>query len=202
MKYDRSFWSLLTANVITIIFALFGHWSLGTLVWVYWWQSFVILLLNFITILSLKKYSTDGYNANGFNRQADGWTKARAAITFFLFYGLFFSIYYGYLKKYTTDTNAMLGENSYVNWWDVMLGAGLFMANHIYSFIYQKHQERKNKKLPKIAHLLYQPFFRIFPLHLAFFGFIIGTWGVMLFLFLKTISDQLAHIWEQRMKNK
>jgi hypothetical protein len=62
---DSSLWFLLLSNIITIFFAINENWSLSTIIWIYWFQSITIGFFNFIRILRLKKFSTEGFNING-----------------------------------------------------------------------------------------------------------------------------------------
>ena len=62
---DISTWSLVISNLITIIFAFVERWNILTIMWIYWIQSMIIGLSNFIRILTLKDFSTKGFRLGG-----------------------------------------------------------------------------------------------------------------------------------------
>ncbi|MCX6801619.1 MAG: DUF6498-containing protein [Candidatus Diapherotrites archaeon] len=53
--------SLLAANLFTIAIAVTQGWGLLQLLWVYWFQSVIIGVFNYLRILNLKEFSTDNF---------------------------------------------------------------------------------------------------------------------------------------------
>jgi hypothetical protein len=86
---DPSLWLLLFSNLVTIFFATKEGWNLSTIMWVYWFQSITIGLFNFIRILQLKEFSTEGFKINGQPAQPTQGTKKFTAFFFLFHYGFF-----------------------------------------------------------------------------------------------------------------
>ena len=62
---DSSLFFLIISNLITIGFAVLESWNLQTVLLVYWFQSVIIGIFNFIRILELKEFSVEGLMING-----------------------------------------------------------------------------------------------------------------------------------------
>ncbi|MEI6887308.1 MAG: DUF6498-containing protein, partial [bacterium] len=60
---DISLWVLLISNLVTIIIAILEGWNLITIMWVYWFQSASIGVVNFIRILNIKWISNKGFKS-------------------------------------------------------------------------------------------------------------------------------------------
>jgi len=86
---DLSLWSLLFSNAITIFFATKEGWDISTILWIYWFQSITIGLFNFVRILQLKKFSTEGFEINGRPAEPTRGTKNFTAFFFLFHYGFF-----------------------------------------------------------------------------------------------------------------
>jgi len=70
IRPDQSIRLLLFSNVIVIILALVQHWSIGELLWIYWWQNVIIGFFNWRRILTLKSFSTMGFKIDGNQSEA------------------------------------------------------------------------------------------------------------------------------------
>jgi hypothetical protein len=49
------------SNLLVIVFAVVDNLSAREVLWMYWFQSVIIGIFNFIKILSLKEFSTEGF---------------------------------------------------------------------------------------------------------------------------------------------
>ena len=190
LRFDSSTFSLIAANIITLIIAALQHWSLITLLWIYWFQSVTIGLFTFIRILSLKKFNTDNFKMNGVQPQAIAKTKYVAASFFAFHYGIFHFVYFIFLMV-ASIAQALKGF-SFSTIWFVLLSAAMFFANHLFSFLRRKPA----KKEQNIGTVLFFPYARIIPMHLCIiFGFAFGSSiiGLIIFTALKTVADVIMH---------
>jgi hypothetical protein len=196
LRFDSSTFSLIAANIITLIIAVLQHWSLITLLWIYWFQSIIIGFFNFIRILRLKKFNTDNFKMNGVQPQATSKTKYMIASFFVLHYGIFHFVYFIFLMVASIAT-AMKGF-SFSTIWFVLLSAAIFFANHLFSFLKRKASNKEQN----IGAVLFFPYARIIPMHLCIiFGFMFSgsAIGLIIFTALKTIADVIMHQVEHAM---
>src|SRR3989338_9301463 len=82
---DPSLWFLMVSNFVTIFFATKENWNVSIIMWVYLFQSITIGFFNFIRILQLKEFSTEGFKINSKSAQSTQRTKIFTAF-FFLFH--------------------------------------------------------------------------------------------------------------------
>src|SRR5262245_18553123 len=57
---DISLWTLVLGNLFSIYVALVQRWPLGEILWIYWAQSVIIGISNYIRMMSLKDFTTEG----------------------------------------------------------------------------------------------------------------------------------------------
>ncbi|MBU7036951.1 MAG: hypothetical protein HXS52_03395 [Theionarchaea archaeon] len=186
---DVSFWVLLFSNGVTIVCALVEPWSLRTLMTVYWVQSVILGGFNVARILSLQKFSTEGFTMNHQSVPPTAKTRRQVATFFSLHYGFFHFIYGTFLVT----------QSGHVEIPYVALGSLVFLVNHFFSFRYNRGQDRK--KIPNIGRVMFFPYVRILPMHLVIivFGVISpGTLPLVVFLILKTLADLAMHVVEHR----
>ncbi len=60
-----STWMIVFSNVIVIFFAIVDNLSAFEVLWIYWFQSVIIGVFNFIRIISLKEFTTTGFRRSG-----------------------------------------------------------------------------------------------------------------------------------------
>ena len=187
---DLSLWTLVGTNILVIAVALNQGWDLGYMLWVYWFQSLTIGIVTFIRILSLKNYSTEGYTVNGNTVEPTTGTKINGALFFMFHYGLFHFVYYIFLS----NANPLNVGTSNSSTSILYVTAVLFLANHLFSFFYNKPDDRIQQNIGAV--MLY-PYARILPMHLVIiFGSELGSASILLFLLLKTASDAAMHLIE------
>ena len=195
---DPSLWLLLFSNLVTIYFATKDGWNLPTILWVYWFQSITIGFFNFIRILQLEEFSTEGFKINGQHAQSTQSTKKFTAFFFLFHYGLFHFVYFVILLA-GTFTNAYGQSIDSAALKLILLTALLFFINHLFSYYYNKPRDTKKQN---IGSLMFYPYARIIPMHLTI---ILGSFfvdGLLFFLILKTFSDAVMHIVEHKVIRK
>lgn len=195
---DLSLGFLLFSNIVTIYFAITENWNLPTVMWVYWFQSITIGFFNFIRILQLKEFSTKGFKINGQPAQPTQRTKIFTACFFLFHYGLF---HFGYMifLLMGTFTKAYGNAPNFIELKYILLTALLFFINHLFSYFFNKPRDIKKQN---IGSLMFYPYARIIPMHLAIIlGSTLGG-ALSLFLVLKTFADVIMHIVEHNVLRK
>ena len=191
---DRSTVVLLLSNLLTIALAIYQHWDVFVLLWVYWGQSVIIGYFNYRRIMDLNKFSTAGFLINDQPVKPTRETQHLAALFFVLHYGIFHLVYLGFLSVDAT----VVGSFPLLN---VLLCIGVFYLNHWFSYRYNREQEQD--RVPNIGSIMFFPYIRIIPMHLMIiFGaiFLGGSTGALIFfLLLKTAADVAMHITEHTM---
>jgi hypothetical protein len=190
--YVRSDWSSVTltgSNLVTLAMALAENWNAGTLLWVYWGQSVIIGFFNFLRMLSLKQFSTEGVKAN--DKPVDPTPETRRSMAFFflLHYGGFHLVYLIFLVG--------LAAKGLANLEAMGLCLVAFLVNHAFSYAYNLRSDRRNVR--NIGTLMVFPYARILPMHLTIIFGSALPWNrgvLLLFLSLKTLADLIMHVIE------
>ena len=191
---DRSMVVLLLSNLVTIVLAVYQHWDVFVLMWIYWGQSVIIGYFNVRRIMDLKEFSTDGFRINNRSVKPTPETQRQTAIFFALHYGIF---HLGYLVFLSVDTKVAGGFPLFY----VLLCIGVFYLNHRFSYHYNREQEQD--RVPNIGSIMFFPYIRIIPMHLmivagvSVFGG--STGALIIFLLLKTAADAAMHFVEHAM---
>lgn len=165
--------------------------------WIYWFQSVTIGLINFVRILQLKDFSTEGFKVNGQPVEPTPETRNSTAFFFLFHYGFF---HFGYLIFLLTFTAGEVfgGIPTPVEFQYIFLTSILFFFNHLFSYFYNRSRDTQKQK---IGALMGYPYARIIPMH---FTIMFGFFGVALplFLILKTFADCIMHIVEHGVLRK
>jgi hypothetical protein len=188
---DASLWFLLVSNLATIFFAVNAGWDLLTILWIYWAQSIIIGLFNVVRILQLKAFSAENFYINGELAKPTRKTKNYTAGFFLIHYGFFHLIYAIFLftGAFVTPSIGSLDIRF------VLLSTLIFFINHLFSYIYNKPRDIRKQN---IGVLMFYPYARILPMHLAIIIGVQLTGGIVFFLTLKTVADCIMHIVEHR----
>lgn len=198
LEYARSDWSaasLLASNVLTLAMALAGNWNAGTLMWVYWGQSVIIGLFNFLRMLSLRQFSTEGLTSNGRPVMPTRVEQIVTAFFFLFHYGGFHLVYMVFLVG--------LAGKGLVNLEAMGFCLAAFLVNHAFSYRYNLESDRRNKR--NIGVLMFFPYARILPMHLTIIFGSALPWNravLLLFLSLKTAADLIMHVVEHAALNE
>jgi len=180
--------TLILTNLITIAAAYYFGWELADLLWVYFGQSLIIGVFQFLKILDLDKFSTEGVRINGKRPPANTVTRRYLAFFFLFHYGFFHFIYFIFL---TVLFHAIVSSIQ-----QLVLMTVLFFVNHLVSYLSNRASDRK--RVPNIGTLFFLPYFRIFPMHLVLlFCIPLGSGGALfLFLILRMLADVYTHLLE------
>jgi hypothetical protein len=186
LRFGLSALSLLGANVVTIVLAVARGWALSDVMWVYWGQSIIIGFFQFLRMLRLRQFSTDGVKMNDQPVPPTTETKVRMAGFFVVHYAFF---HVGYLFALGSE----LGPPQVP---PLMLATclGAFVVNHGFSFVHNFELDRRRR--PNIGTVMLFPYARIIPMHVAIAtgAFVVkGTFGLVVFLGLKTAADLVMH---------
>ncbi|HRZ11275.1 MAG TPA: DUF6498-containing protein [Kiritimatiellia bacterium] len=188
-QYARQDWSaasLMASNILTLVMALAGNWNAGTLMWVYWGQSVIIGFFNFLRMLFLKDFSTEGVKASDQPVDPTPATRRSMAFFFLIHYGGFHLVYMVFLVG--------LAAKGLVNLEGMGICLAAFLVNHAFSFFYNLQSDRRNVR--NIGTLMFFPYARILPMHLTIIFGSLLPWNrgvLLLFLSLKTAADLIMH---------
>lgn len=191
MLRDFSVIALLVSNVIVIIMAIVAKWQTDAFLWAYWFQSIIIGFFHFLRILYLQNFSTENFTVNNQPQSPTAAIKTFTAFFFAFHFGLFHFVYAMLLGAFfTTDFRFVTASFG--------LSAFIFFINHLFSFLYNRKNDEKNK--PNLGKLLFAPYSRILPIHLTI---LIGAlfnqrFILILFLLIKTGVDIVLHTFKHR----
>lgn len=162
-----------------------------TVVWVYWFQSIIIGLFNFIDLLTIKEF--DGSTLKLNDEPVTPANKGCMAWFFLVHFGGFHLGYLVFLfiqfRITAIDTNFLL------------LAVLAFLAEAIISFIRRKQLEKTTNI--NIGTLFFLPYLRIVPMHLMILlPAFLNLQPSIVFLVLKTIADLLSFALYQHLFNK
>ncbi len=179
--------SLLASNLFTAYLAITQHWNLASLMLVYWFQSVVIGMFQFLKILDLKEFSTENFTINDRAVEPTQATKIQTAIFFLFHYGFFHFVYLIFISA------GVVGDKPFFMG-GLWLPAALYLVNHSISFFANRKQNQQ--RVPNIGQMMFYPYARIIPMHLTIiFGSALQL-PIVLFLGLKTLADLIMHLQE------
>ncbi|NCT41346.1 MAG: hypothetical protein GW778_06780 [Alphaproteobacteria bacterium] len=195
-KRDVSLLALLFGNVLSAVMAVKYGWSLGEVMWIYWGQSVVIGVTNFIRMMSLREFSTEGLTSNGSPVPATEAGKRSTAIFFAIHYGMFHAGYAVFLwaempLAAINDTTAAL----------MIVCLSAFVLSHSFSLTHNMGRDFKQKK-PNLGTLMFYPYMRIIPMHLTIIFGSLSGFGMLIFMVLKTFADLGMHMVEHHIFQK
>ena len=195
---DISLWVLILGNITSIAMAVHQQWDMMMILWVYWAQSVTIGVVNVIRISNLKDFSTKNLRMNNQAVPETPKAKKQVASFFALHYGLF---HLGYLVFLWQEQPLLNLEEKDI--FILMMLIFSFIGAHGFSYRHNIDRDFKDQK-PNLGTLMFYPYLRIIPMHLAIiFGMFSGTtMGLIIFMALKTLADGGMHIIEHRMFQK
>lgn len=192
--------SLIFSNLLVIVFAVVDNLSALDILWIYWTQSVIIGIFNFIKILSLEKFSTEGFRQGNKQVLPTRGAKISTAIFFLFHYGFFHVIYAVFLGGFSTFANVSQG-GSQTNY--IFYSAITFFVSYLIEFINSRNEV--SGVLPNLGKLMFAPYARIIPMHFTIIlGGFIGVAGsafsantnlaiIVLFTGIKTVVDLISH---------
>lgn len=179
---DPSFWSLIAANLIAIVWAVVDDWPLSLLVAIYWCQSLIIGFFWFLKICELKDYKVPGREDISME-EAFGDRSHTAAAFIFL-----------YLICHLTFAIEMFDPKlALENLRSILIMAGIFFVSNCLSFSKTSTWISSERPTQDIVSF---PFVRIIPMFVPLM--VAGTGlgqrtPLVVFLILKTLVDTTMH---------
>lgn len=204
-----STWALTISNLSIIFFAVYENLGILEVLWIYWIQSVIIGVINFIKILSLKDFSTEGFKQGNKEVPVTAAAKISTAIFFLFHYGFFHVVYAIFLRS---GLPMFFGSKAQPLSSKFFIYASLiFLINYTIEFIYYI-KEREPK--PDLGAMMFAPYPRIIPMHLTiiFAGFVGVGAGffsldsslaiIIFFTLIKTGVDIISHNTDLLTRNK
>lgn len=183
---------LAAVNGFTLVLALWQDWPLALLLWPYWVQSVIIGAFSYRRIMSLERFSTEGFQINRRPVEPNEATRRTTARFFAFHYGFFHFLYAIFLI-----TREPLAAQDGL--W-VAVASLAFLLNHRQSF--ERFRAADRQGCPNIGTLMFLPYLRVLPMHLMIiFGVGMlegGPLALLLFGVLKTAADCAMHVAEHR----
>lgn len=195
-RKDLSLLGILFGNVLSIVMAFIYGWDMGQIMWIYWGQSVAIGVMNFIRMLALKEFSTEGLKSNG-SPVPETMAAKRGIAFFFLFhYGIFHAVYAGFLWEEMPLNEVAMGTAMLM-----MSCLAAFIGGHSFSYMHNLKADFRQKK-PNLGTIMFYPYLRIIPMHLTIIlGGATGL-GMAIFMTLKTLADIGMHMVEHHLFQK
>jgi hypothetical protein len=195
-----STWMLIFSNVIVIFFAIVDNLSALEVLWIYWIQSVIIGVFNFVKIISLKEFSTKNFRSSGKELQATKATKISTGIFFLFHYGFFHVVYAMFIGGFSEIGKTSTSGSMHNYLWFTSL---VFFVSYLIEYI----QSLRNppEEIPNLGAVMFAPYLRIIPMHITIvLGGFIGIIGsffnvdinysiILLFVSIKTFVDLLTH---------
>jgi hypothetical protein len=196
-----STWMLIFSNIIVIFFAIIDNLNAIEVLWVYWIQSVIIGVFNFIRILSLKEFSTVGLRRGaGGELPATKAAKISTAIFFLIHYGFFHFVYAMFLGGFSVIGKTSTSGSIHNYLWFTSL---VFFISYLIEYI--QSLRNPSEEIPNLGAVMFAPYLRIIPMHITIIlGGFIGMIGsllnvdinfsiIVLFVGIKTFVDLLTH---------
>ncbi len=186
MKYkqiliDPLLYAVIALNIYLIYEYQQNPDSIHSIIALYWVQSVLIGLFNFIDILTVQKVKPGSFSIN--EKKA---SRGCAALFFLVHYGFFHFGYFLFLAFSSIDTKK-------INWHFMQLAFWILLAGMTINFIQNKIRFRDVEM--NIGSMFFLPYLRIVPMHLMILiPAFIHVSSFLIFLILKSIFDVLMHI--------
>lgn len=180
---------LVLANLAALATALWFDWPPSALLWPYWLQSLVIGGFAVRRMLTAPRICTKGFTSNGKPVPATRAGRVQTAIFFTIHYGLFHLVYAGFIA----------GSGGWpvgMDLWATLALVATFAWGHANS--YRRNRGAEDTVPVNLGTAMFLPYLRVIPMHLTIlFGGVAlgggGTWALLLFTGLKTVSDVAMH---------
>lgn len=178
---DHEYLGLLVSNLLVLILALWQDWPVSMLIWPFWLQSVVIGALHVQRMLALRDFSTQGLTSGG-RPVPETEAGKRSTAWFFAFHYGFFHV--GYLVFLFSSAPVPPGE-----WRWVLIGGAAFAIGQLAE--QRAVLARDARGRPNLGFLMFMPYLRVVPMHLAIAaGFSQnGRLALIGFVVLKMLAD-------------
>ena len=188
---NPSFIFLLAGNLYCIWYYQAHPGGFTTVIWIYWLQSVIIGLFNFIDLLTIKNYDAGNFKLNDApltkkNKGCMAWFFLLHYGGFHLVYGIFLLVDFGILN---------------IDKFFLLIGVAAFLMETISGFIKRKQFEQEVKL--SIGTIFFLPYLRIVPMHLMILiPAFTGIKASLIFLVLKMAADILSYMLYRFIYNK
>lgn len=181
---DPAFWILIGFNLWCIYYYEKNPDGFPTIVWLYWAQSVLIGLFNFLDMLTLSNAIPGSMTFN--DKPIDTRFRQKGCLAFF------FLVHYGIFHlAYLVFIMAQLDEGN-IDWLFVLLGVAVVALELLISFIRRKSLQ--GTMHIDVGKMFFLPYLRVVPMHLMILGPAFLHWEAStIFLVLKTIADVLGY---------
>lgn len=192
---------IIFSNLLVIIFAIIDELNAVEVLWIYWIQSVIIGVFNFIRILSLKEFTTKGLRRGvGGELQPTKAAKLSTAVFFLFHYGFFHFVYAMFLGGFSgiAKTSSTNSEFNYLFYTSL-----IFFISYLIE--YMQSVRNRPEEIPNLGSVMFAPYFRIIPMHMTiiFGGFLsmigailsinIDTGIIILFVGIKTYVELITN---------
>jgi len=191
---DPSLWILLLINFYCIYYYEKNPDNFDTIVWLYWGQSALIGLFNFLDILTVKDIIPGSMSFNHQPIQNNKGGKGCAAFFFLFHYGFFHFVYLIFIVVQTKK----LGS---IDFGFILLGLAALCLDLI--IVFMRHKREQQVRASNIGTMFFLPYLRIIPMHLMILGPAFLNWRAStIFLILKTFADIITYLITSRLQRK
>jgi hypothetical protein len=158
-------------------------------------QSVAIGIMNYLRMMSLKDFTTQGMTSGGKKVPETEAGKKSIAHFFLLHYGFFHFGYFMFLSEQMPLSRIPPNDMMLL-----LICAASFITSHILALTQNLSDDFKDER-PNLGTLMFYPYMRIIPMHLAIiigsaFSSVIAT---VFFMVLKTFADIGMHLVEQHL---
>jgi hypothetical protein len=180
---DPALWTLIILNLLFIYEFRNDPSQYTSIIWLYWCQSVLIGVFNFLDMITIKNADND-VTVNG--KPATKWqAKGCFPLFFLVHYGIFHVVYLVFL---TVDFKLSDTNFTYLRW----ALAGVLVQQFIH-FVQLKIRSSNTSR--SIGSIFFTPYLRIIPMHLTILlPKILGWTPAITFLILKTVFDVIGYL--------
>ena len=177
--YDPNLWLLLAINIWCIIYYLQNQSAFNTVLWLYWFQSVLIGLFNFMDMLTIPSPPEGSGQTTEYFFNSKG-----CSAFFFLFHYQMFHLAYAIF---------ILASGKSIDKQFLLIGISIFTVNLLLQFIQNKRKQRNTTV--NISTMFFLPYLRIVPMHLMILAPVfLHIQPSLVFLVLKTIADVVMYL--------
>ena len=182
--FDPAFLFLVAINLYCIWYYQNNPDEFNTIVFLYWGQSVLIGLFNFVDMLTVKNVIPGSIEINDTPVNDSSRSKGCTATFFLVHYGFFHLAYGIFILVYTKLK---------IDFHFVLIGLAAFCLNLILQFA--RHKQWQATHPVNLGSMFFLPYLRIIPMHLMILGPIFLHWQAStIFLVLKTAADVIMYI--------